>query len=356
MNKIEKTKYYSWSIKDIPRGCKLCVKGLKSVLFVTGLCNRNCIFCPISDKKKNKDVVYINERLVKNDSDLIEEIKACASKGVGITGGDPLIKLERTVKYIKLLKKEFGNHFHIHLYTSLDQITENNLKKLYEAGLDEIRVHPEVYKNMDKNISKIELIKKFDWDIGVEIPVIPGKKKEIIELIDKIGDKIKFLNLNELEYTEELTNHGFICKDYHSYAIKDSEELAFEILEYCKNKSFITHYCTVKLKDWVQLKNRLINRAKNTKKWYDKITNDGMFIRGAVYLDNKNKDKNIEKFNPLLKKYKDKFELDKIKNRLLTSVSIIKSLKKEIKKLNLIPAIVEEYPTYDAMEVEVEYL
>jgi len=352
--KIIETPYYSFKLGRLSEGCELCVKGLKSVLFVTGLCHRRCIFCPISDKKKNKDVIYINERPVSKDSDIIEEVKLCSSRGVGITGGDPLLKIERTISYIKLLKKEFGKDFHIHLYTLLDSLNEKNLKELYEADLDEIRFHPELIEE-EKHLKNIDMALKYEWDVGIEIPVLPDKKEKIIKLIDSINKKVKFLNLNELEYTEELSDHNYVCREHDSYAIAGSQELALDLLNYCTDKELNVHYCTVKLKDWVQLKNRLINRANNIKKWYDKITEDGMLVRGAVYLDTTGELKDLNKLKEIMKKYKD-FELDENKHRLLTSLKIIEKLKNKLKKEGLFPARVEEYPTYDLLEVDIEFL
>ena len=139
--RIEKTPYHSHKIGLLPKGCKMCVKGRKLVLFITGLCNRKCFYCPISDEKKDKDVVYANEwktdycggELAKEDINVIlEEARLCGAEGAGITGGDPLLVLDRTVTAIKALKKEFGRKFHIHLYTSLRNIDREKLKKLYQ--------------------------------------------------------------------------------------------------------------------------------------------------------------------------------------------------------------------------------
>ncbi|MBU4501349.1 MAG: radical SAM protein, partial [Nanoarchaeota archaeon] len=175
-----KTKYHSYKSGSLAKGCQLCVKGRKSVLFVTGLCARHCYFCPISNQKRNKDVVYINEWPTKKVKDIIKEIELCSSKGVGITGGDPLIKIDRVTKLIKKLKKKFGKKFHIHLYTPLNLVNEKSLKKLNDAGLDEIRFHPDI--DNDFNWDMINLSRKYKWDIGVEIPAIPKKEKQIKKL------------------------------------------------------------------------------------------------------------------------------------------------------------------------------
>lgn len=124
-------------------GCLCCREGAKMVLFVTGLCHKDCFFCPLSEDRKNRDVVFANERAVLSDGDVLEEARSMDAKGTGITGGEPLLELEKTVHFIRLLKNEFGKEHHIHLYTSTAP-TEAFLKELADAGLDEIRFHPPV--------------------------------------------------------------------------------------------------------------------------------------------------------------------------------------------------------------------
>src|SRR3989344_5446174 len=110
MNKIKKTKWYSYRLGNIAKGCRFCVSGSKLVLFVTGLCSRACYFCPISDKKYKKDVIYADEWPITNISQVIEEAKLIDAKGAGITGGDPLCKLPRTLLSIRTLKNKFGKN------------------------------------------------------------------------------------------------------------------------------------------------------------------------------------------------------------------------------------------------------
>lgn len=376
INKVKKTKYYSYKIGNLARGCKQCVKGEKTVLFITGKCSLNCFFCPISDQKKNKDVIFFNEWPSRNINDLFKEIELCKSKGVGITGGDPLMALPRTIKYIKALKKKFGKNFHTHLYTPLNLVTEKILEKLYKAGLDEIRFHLNMYD--EKYWERINLASKFKWDIGVEIPVIPGIKSKYLKLIDFLIDKIKFLNLNELEISDtnacKLVEKGFKTKDRYSYGIKGSEKLAKELLKYIekknkeqnnikntdfkKNSLLNVHYCTCKLKDDVQLRNRIKRRAKNSAKAYDIIDDEGMLIRGVVYFNDFGQVKNIIsilKKNKVPIKY---YELDKKRNRLLTTTVVVEELGQEFKttQIGIKVAIVKEYPTFDCLNVQTDFL
>jgi pyruvate formate-lyase activating enzyme-like uncharacterized protein len=98
-----KTKYDSYNLNGLPDGCKYCVRGEKLVLFVSGICSRKCWYCSLSDKRKNKDVICFNERIAKKNSDLYDEIIESNATSMGITGGDPLLYLSRTISYAKFL-------------------------------------------------------------------------------------------------------------------------------------------------------------------------------------------------------------------------------------------------------------
>lgn len=354
---MEKTRYFSWKSGSLPKGCQMCVKGEKLVLFVTGLCPRSCFYCPISEKKYKKDVVYADEWPTKNEKDILEEARMIDAKGAGFTGGDPLARIDRTLKYIKILKTKFGKKFHIHLYTSLDLVSYEKLRKLYDAGLDEIRIHPDIFS--DRLWSKMGIVTKYDWDIGVEIPSIPTAKKQTEKLIDYFRDKIDFLNINELEIADNNAQKlgTFVPKSRLSYAVKGSEELGKYLLKKYDGEINHIHYCTAKLKDKIQLSKRIIRRAKNAKKQYDYVTKEGMLVRGAIYSDKLPKLNKLK--NYLIKEYKipkELFGIDKRKKRLLTTTKVVEELRKEIKQKGFKPAVVVEYPTWDELPVEAEYL
>jgi len=371
---MQKTPYCSWKNRELSEGCKLCVQGKKLVLFVTGLCSRNCFYCPLSERKKNKDIVWANEWQISSDKDIITEAELCDSKGAGITGGDPLLRLERTIKYIKMLKKKFGKRFHAHLYAPLENLTEEKLEKLYKAGLDEIRFHP---KLTDKtNWYKLLFAKKYDWLVGIEIPIIPTKeyRKGTVDLIEYAKHNVDFFNFNELEMsdmnTDEMAKLGFVIKSPLSYAVKGSQEFAFELLK--KYPTLRIHYCTATLKDRIQLGNRLKRRAKNARTKLDIVTKEGMLIRGAIYIEEtkpsygyRKKISNLSKSqtkailkklaklkSKLEKEFGKNFLLDDFKLRILAS----KKLMPKIAKQHPNCAIVAEYPTHDGIEIELEFL
>jgi uncharacterized protein len=351
---MKQNKFYSYNIHQLCDGCKYCIKGKKTVIYITGLCPRRCYYCPLSDAKRWKDVMFANERPVKSLNEMVEEIKISSSDGVGITGGDPLVVLERTISLIKILKKKFGKSFHIHLYTSLDLVDIKKLEKLYLAGLDEIRFHPDL--DDDKLWDRLCLAKKFGWKVGVEIPAIPGYYKKIMNLIKVVADNISFLNINELEVSDtngnKLRDMGFVCKNRQSYAVKGSQEMAFRLVQNISkiHPKLRIHYCTSKLKDAVQLSNRLKLRAKSISKEYDIVTDEGMLVRGFICSSDKK----------YILSLKNKYEIpsfliefDKKRNQILIASWVLQELYKEIPyKCGL----VTEYPSFDRMIVEVDWL
>ena len=324
------------------------------VMLVTGLCKFSCFYCPLSAKKKGKDVIYANEKLVEKEEDIFYEARTIEALGSGITGGDPLEVLDRTLRHIEMLKKEFGEEHHIHLYTAHTPDKEI-LHKLENAGLDEIRFHIpfscwERIPNSDYERTIKDTLKT-NMAVGVEVPALPDFKDELKLLtvyLDDLG--VHFLNLNELEYSE--TNwDGLMERHYEiryetSNAMKGSQWVAEDILKSIDTKMAL-HYCSSRFKDGVQLKRRIKRRAKNTKKESDIITDEGLFIKGIVECDDLD-----TAFKQLKRDFKIHDELiliDQEKHRIEIAPWILEEIHENI---DYPCFIVEEYPTADRLEVE----
>jgi pyruvate formate-lyase activating enzyme-like uncharacterized protein len=340
-------------IGALPEGCRICKEGAKLVLLITGKCNTSCYYCPLSLKKKGRDVIYANELKVRKKEDVIEEARLIDARGTGVTGGDPLLVLERTLEFITMLKEEFGGEHHIHLYTST--IDPRAFDALETAGLDELRIHPHLslWNKMAKTGIE-EAIESRRMKIGLEIPALPNKKDEIISLVtyaDSIG--MDFININELEFSEtnwkRLKMKGFEVKDDISSAVAGSEELALEILRL--DLSIPRHYCSSSFKDRVQLRNRIMRRAKNIARPSDIITGDGTLLKGIV------EGKDLKKIRELLLEVfevpDDLIFIDREKKRIEIAPWILEEISTS---LPYDCYIIEEYPTADRLEVEREKL
>jgi hypothetical protein len=347
MREVKSTSAGSLLVGRMPKGCRLCIKGAKLVLFITGICEKGCWYCPISNQRRGKDVVYANERVVRSPQDVIEEAKSIDALGTGITGGDPFFRFRRVLKYLKLLKRKFGEEHHIHLYTG-SKFSLQQLKALKGAGLDELRFHtwsPE----------PVKLALKAGLDAGVEIPAIPGKLKQTKQLLTELDQAgCNFVNLNELEFSETnlraLKTRGFKIKSDTSMGVKGSEEIAKDLLEWAAEHTGLNvHYCPSALKDRVQLRNRLKRKARNVAKPHEWITSDGLLVKGVIYGCKTKELRQVRKW--LISKYRIPPKLlyiDRGKHRMELSLKVAEKLAKLEPALKF--ALVEEYPTVDRLE------
>lgn len=337
--------------KPVVEGCKLCEEGAKMVLFVTGICHAGCFYCPLSAEKMNKDVVFADEMPVHSDEDVLLEARLIEAKGTGITGGDPMEMVDRVVHYIHLLKDNFGEEHHIHLYTASG--SKEKIEKLSAAGLDEIRFHPppQLWTKMLGSIYE----KRIDWalesgmSVGIEVPVLPDMEKELVELVKFANEKGVFVNLNELEFSEtnyrELNARGYEPKNDVSSAVKGSEEVAYRIVD--RDWDIVVHYCSSSFKDGVQMRRRLLRRGKNVKKEYEELTDDATLILGVIHGEN---------LEEIYQDLRENFQvpenlmgINRERNRVEISPYILEEIALEIP---WDAYEVEEYPTWDRLQVE----
>ncbi|MFW9998921.1 MAG: radical SAM protein [Candidatus Hodarchaeota archaeon] len=276
--------------RSIPKGCKFCLKGSKLVLFLNGICQKpdHCSwYCPISEERRGKYLTFANEIEIHTKQDLLQEINMINAQGMSITGGEPLSELnfDKTIEYIKFVKGEKGKNFHIHLYTNGVEFDEAKAETLSLSGLDEIRFHPDrehwdlIEKALNKQIS-----------VGAEMPVIPNNKseeylKDLIFYLDKIG--ADFINLNEFEYcfpnSQALKERGFQLEQGTIASVLNSRETAFRLIRQLGSEvSIKIHFCSIKSKDYYQLKNRYLRRAKNVRLPYEVITEEGLLIFAQI--------------------------------------------------------------------------
>jgi pyruvate formate-lyase activating enzyme-like uncharacterized protein len=325
-----------------------CVNGAKMVLLITGKCGTDCFYCPISPEKKGKDVMFANERRISDLSEMLEEAVSMDAAGTGITGGDPLVSMERTISAIRMLKERFGPGHHIHLYTSM--IDLGKAKELCEAGLDEIRFHPPMSQWETMEFGTIsEIVSGTSMDVGIEVPAIPGNEERLERLVTSAWEAgVSFININEFEFSESNWNMmeemGYRVKDDLSSAVAGSEEMAIELMR--KYPKCPIHFCSSAFKDGVQLRKRLIRRAGVIAKKHDVVTDDGTMIKGVVYAEDLNE---AAAALSALKVPEDLMLIDRERKRIEVAPW---RLRKISKKLPYPSYIVEEYPTFDRMEVE----
>lgn len=337
----------------LPVSCVMCQQGAKMVLLVTGRCAHSCYYCPLSAKKKGRDVTYADELLVKSDDDIIFEAKAIGARGTGITGGDPLLELDRALHYIGLLKREFGGRHNIHLYTATPD--PKKVARLADAGLDEMRFHPppEVWNALHRTGFPDAIRAALDAGMraGLEIPAIPGLEAGMAALAEAAADAgAQFINLNELEFSEgnwqALQGRGFAPRDDVSSAVAGSEGAARAVARAVGGR-MIVHYCSSSFKDATQLRNRLMRRARNTATGLEVITDEATFLKGVIETDSPEK---------LVRSLRGEFGIPKAlvrfdaeRGRVEIAAWVLEQLPGTVKGKRF---LVWEYPTADRLEVE----
>ena len=213
--------------------------------------------------------------------------------------------------------------------------------------LDEIRFNP---PKENWNVIKYALDK--GMSVGAEVPVIPEKEyvknlEELIFYLDEIG--AEFINLNEFEYcspnSQSLKERGFKLKEGTIASVERSDETAITLIKKIAPKVKIKiHFCTIIAKDYWQLRERYLRRAKTIKLPYEEINEDGLLIFAQIEGD---KIKIKEFKNILLNQLKvpRKFlSYDGLDIKLPLSFAIEEDLVKLIDQNNLKGYIVEITP------------
>jgi pyruvate formate-lyase activating enzyme-like uncharacterized protein len=262
----------------LAKGCVLCHQGAKMVLFVTGRCHRSCWYCPLSSERKGTDTVYANEVPVDVASQIIEVAETMSALGTGVTGGEPLLCLDKVAEYCRMLKEHFGQDHQIHLYTA--RAPSDSELAIMQGLVDEIRLHPprECWDTiLDSDfIRSAKRAKEMGFDIGIEVPALPG-----LELLIPALPFLDFLNINELEWGETnayaMRERGYELADELHNAIYGARGWAEELVKQDK-----VHWCSSAFKDSVQLRERLKRIACNTARPFDEITDDGTIVYGVI--------------------------------------------------------------------------
>jgi len=126
--------------------------------------------------------------------------------------------------------------------------------------------------------------------VGAEVPVIPDAEyienlKKFIFYMNKIG--ADFINLNEFEYTlpnsQNLKDRNFKLEAGTIASVKNSKECAIKLIHDIVPKvSIKIHFCTIIAKDYWQLRERYLRRAKTIKLPYEEITRDGLLLYALI--------------------------------------------------------------------------
>ncbi len=238
----------------ISKGCQICGEGKWSCLFITNKCNASCFYCPAS--QKNDEVPSTQGFDFNNATAYAEYVKHFGFKGVAFSGGEPLLYFDRTLEYLKQVRKIASPDIYTWMYTNGILANENNIAQLANAGLNEIRfdVGADSYK-----LDKIKFAKSVIPNITIEIPSIPEEYEKLISLLPKMIEAgVTNLNLHQLRLTEynssRLLKHNYTYIPAERPIVLESEITALKVIAYAREHSLPigVNYCSFFFKNRFQ--------------------------------------------------------------------------------------------------------
>ncbi len=245
--------------RGLPSGCVPCLKGRGSNLCLTTLCNRDCFFC--FNPKPRAEGLSVHGRTVASESEIAGVLADFGIESVGLSGGEPLLDAERTIRIIKELRRRFGPGLRIDLYTNGDLLTPRLAARLRDAGIDGTRMN---LAAGGYRIAPLKIALGAIPDSEVELPVIPKhieRLKRLIREMDEIG--APQLILHELfvsaQNLDAMKRMGLRAaagpsRDRLSWSpVAGSDVAALELLLFAlKNtKSLSVYYCSTSTQQWI---------------------------------------------------------------------------------------------------------
>ena len=237
----------------LSRGCRICGEGAWSCLFINGMCNAKCFYCPsrqdeILDPKTNSFVFDSPDKYA-------DYVNSFGFKGVSFSGGEPFLTFDLMLEYLKAVRKKCDSSIYIWAYTNGSLVNEEMLKKLKAEGLNELRFDIGAF---DYSLKKAELATKIIDTVTVEIPMVPDHYELVKSLVNPMKDiGIKHLNLHQLR-TNSYNLPKMIERDYkflhgRKVTVFQSELSALKILLHSmKTDGVPVNYCSFVFKESFQ--------------------------------------------------------------------------------------------------------
>lgn len=281
VNACRGTKPYTHQLSP---GCRLCIEGSWSCLFINGRCNCKCFYCPSSQDDIGEPTT--NNLSFSTPVTYLEYLKHFDFRGFSLSGGEPLLTLERSLNYLRTIKKHLGDKIHSWVYTNGSLVTYDILARLRDCGLDEIRfdIGARNYA-LDKAIMAVGIIPI----VTVEIPAVPEEKAGLKGKLKQMADAgINFLNLHQLRLTDY--NYPHFKKRPYTYlhgekiTVLESELTALELIKYAQDEQLELpiNYCSFTYKNRYQQAAARARGAIDMSRGHEQVTAAGYLRNCSV--------------------------------------------------------------------------
>jgi pyruvate formate-lyase activating enzyme-like uncharacterized protein len=276
-----RTKLYTHHISP---GCALCGQGRWSCLFINGICNAHCFYCPTAQDDPGQPMA--NTIIFDDPEDYADYVSRYHIEGVGFSGGEPLITFDRLLIYLKALKTRVDHPVYTWLYTNGILANREKLAALCDGGLDEIRF------DLSANGYRLETLEQALHVIPrvtVEIPAIPediSTVKQLMIDLERLG--VNHLNLHQIRCTPHNVNHlidrGYTFVRGPGVTVLESELTALALIQYALERDILlpTNYCSFAFRHQFQGMGARKRCAKQIKAGHEDITPTGYIRRLTV--------------------------------------------------------------------------
>ncbi|WP_320043163.1 radical SAM protein [uncultured Desulfobacter sp.] len=274
------TKLYTRALSP---GCSLCGQGTWSCLFINGICNARCFYCPSEQKDPGPPMTSSIE--FERPKDYADYAKKFGIRGVAFSGGEPMINFDRIPPFLDVLGRDVPDLSHIWMYTNGTLVTTDRLKILRDNGLKEIRFDLSAVDYAVDNLKKAVGIIPI---VTVEIPAIPEDMEKTKPLLRKLADLgVNYLNLHQIRCTHfnlpKLIRRGYTFLHGPGVAVLETELAALELIRHSLDNDIDLpiNYCAFTYRQQSQKAAARNRNAAFIKKGWEDITPTG-FIRNMV--------------------------------------------------------------------------
>jgi uncharacterized protein len=267
---------------ELSPGCRACKSGKWDCLFLTLECNLSCDFCltPCRLKKESSLSALSNDL-----NSLLDKYVESKIQGIGISGGEPLLKPQRLLDCLSTLRKGRSD-FYFWAYTNGLLLTKGIISSFAGAGLHELRFNMAATGYFHTHVlSMLRYAAHRLSSVTVEIPAIPehaGLLRKALPVWSHAG--VKYLNLHELIYepgspSETMPGARRYCRmpdGHQSLYNPQSVELVAEILSDINSSGLpiSVNYCSLASKA-LQMQGRRSIMAAYALKPYEHICENG---------------------------------------------------------------------------------
>jgi uncharacterized protein len=269
---------------ELSPGCRHCVAGSWSCLFVNASCNASCFYCPAPQNRK--EIPATNNLFFSHPDAYATYLQRLGFTGASVSGGEPLLTLNRTLAFLRAARRALGTKGHLWLYTNGILLTREMAGQLAAAGLDEIRFDIGATGYQCHRIAAASGVVPV---ISVEIPAVPEALptlQQVLPELPRLG--VGHLNLHQLRLTRhnfrQLTERSYTFLHGEKVTVLDSELAALQILNLVQQSklNLPVNYCSFVFKNRHQQAAARRRAAQLDIRPWETITSPGFIRKTAL--------------------------------------------------------------------------